>query len=157
MSAVRSLRSPVHGKMFREDAGMLPLMYCRFASVFLVLSSIALAQPPSNCLTSMIEGMWLHSYEEDHDGILVFRPPSFDFPMARGPREGFRFDRDGKFIRYGIGPTDRGSSQAGTWRMSSPGVIELRYPTSPSKPVFLKILACSTRVLEMAETTNTSR
>lgn len=57
---------------------------------------------------------WRHSFEEDHDGIQVYRPESFDFPPARG-RGGVEFGPDGKFVEWSPGRADVPESQPGTW------------------------------------------
>lgn len=37
---------------------------------------------------------WGHSFEEDSDGVTVYRPSDFSFPRARG-RAGIEFKADG--------------------------------------------------------------
>ncbi len=43
-------------------------------------------------------GRWTHSFEEDHDGISVYRRDDFAFPPARG-RRGVEFRPDGTLRR----------------------------------------------------------
>jgi hypothetical protein len=38
----------------------------------------------SKCSSPVTDVVWLHSYEEDHNGTQVFRPGSFAFPPSRG-------------------------------------------------------------------------
>ena len=57
-------------------------------------------------IESQVEGIkWIHSYEEDTDGVKVYRLASYDFPPSRG-RTGFLLKEDKSFINYEIAPTD---------------------------------------------------
>ena len=61
-----------------------------------------------------LDGRWGHSFEEDHDGLRVYRPAGFDFPRARG-RGGIEFRPDGSFVDWTIGRGDAGEPREGTW------------------------------------------
>ena len=63
----------------------------------------------------MLINKWGHSHEEDAEGILVYRPHTYNFPLARG-REWFEFKPDGSFIQYDIAPTDGNVTLPGTWK-----------------------------------------
>ncbi|QJD99425.1 hypothetical protein HH212_04785 [Massilia forsythiae] len=53
-------------------------------------------------------GSWTHSFEEDADGIEVFRPSaSFSFPPSRRPRRTLAFGADGQVGLGTPGPDDR--------------------------------------------------
>jgi hypothetical protein len=65
---------------------------------------------------------WFHSFEEDHDTLQVYRPESFDFPLARG-RTGFGFSPDGKFEQYDIAPADGLEKTQGTWQLEPGNVV----------------------------------
>ncbi|AQA03076.1 hypothetical protein BVC93_12245 [Mycobacterium sp. MS1601] len=60
------------------------------------------------------QGRWRHSFEEDHDGITVYRPESYTFPPARG-RGGVEFGPDGGFIDWGPGAADVPQGRHGFW------------------------------------------
>src|SRR5437667_6338660 len=45
-------------------------------------------------LQSCILGRWMHSHEEDMQGVMAFRPKDFSFPPSRG-RRGFDFREGG--------------------------------------------------------------
>ncbi|GAA1625938.1 hypothetical protein GCM10009744_12230 [Kribbella alba] len=65
-------------------------------------------------------GRWTHSFEEDHDGLRVYRRDDFAFPPARG-RRGVEFRPDGTFIEWVIGRGDAPEAKTGRWDPS--GVI----------------------------------
>ncbi len=58
---------------------------------------------------------WHHSFEEDKNDIMVFRPETFNFPPARG-RSGMEFKDDGTFIQIKVGSTDVNQSIKGEWK-----------------------------------------
>ena len=59
---------------------------------------------------------WIHSYEEDTDTELVYRPATFDFPPSRG-RTGFELKSDKSCVEIGIAPTDGPQKSQGTWEI----------------------------------------
>lgn len=60
-------------------------------------------------------GRWTHSFEEDHDGVSVYRHDDFAFPPARG-RRGVEFRPDGSFVEWRIGRGDAPEpGPAGRW------------------------------------------
>jgi len=61
---------------------------------------------------------WHHSFEEDKDDIIVYRPEKFNFPPARG-RSGIEFKPNGTFIQTSIGSTDANQSLKGQWKMKN--------------------------------------
>lgn len=66
-------------------------------------------------------GRWVHSYEDDHDGLSVFRRPEFPFPPARG-RRGIEFTADGGFIEWAIGRGDASQARPGRWERTPGGM-----------------------------------
>ncbi len=72
---------------------------------------------------------WIHSYEEDHDDVLVFRPADFAFPPARG-RDGLEFRADGTYVDWAIGAGDAADPREGSWRSVSDAVVETATPMS---------------------------
>ena len=61
--------------------------------------------------------LWLHSREEDKDGVTVYRPTdgSFKFPPARGARYGYKFAKNGIGAFTYPGPTDATEEKPLTW------------------------------------------
>jgi hypothetical protein len=60
-----------------------------------------------------LEGRWRHSFEEDHEGIRVYRPDDYDFPPSRR-RGGVEFGADGTFIDWGPAAPDV-NGRPGSW------------------------------------------
>jgi hypothetical protein len=68
-----------------------------------------------------VAGRWMHSFEEDHGDVLVYRPPEHDFPLARG-RDGIEFAPDGSFVEWAIGRGDAGQAVPGRWQADGSAV-----------------------------------
>ena len=68
---------------------------------------------------------WVHSYEEDTDQEMVFRPGSYAFPPARG-RKSFELAPDGSASLSGIGPDDRATRTSGEWKLDEANRLLLR-------------------------------
>ncbi|SCG76564.1 hypothetical protein GA0070614_5951 [Micromonospora coxensis] len=67
---------------------------------------------------------WTHSFEEDHEGVRVYRPAEHDFPPARG-RDGMEFHADGTFVDRPIGRGDANERRPGRWRCPPEGPIRV--------------------------------
>ena len=74
--------------------------------------------------TGQLHGRWTHSAEEDHDGILVYRPADYAFPPARG-RDGIEFRSDGSYVDWAIGRGDAGEARPGRWQSVSGGRVQV--------------------------------
>ena len=61
-----------------------------------------------------LAGRWVHSFEEDHDGIAVYRPFDHELPPARG-RDGIEFADDGSFTEWAVGRGDAREPIPGHW------------------------------------------
>lgn len=60
-------------------------------------------------------GHWTHSFEEDHDGICVYRRDDFAFPPARG-RRGLELRPDGALVEFALGRGDAPEARpVGQW------------------------------------------
>ncbi|MDQ1537510.1 MAG: hypothetical protein QOE58_1903 [Actinomycetota bacterium] len=70
-------------------------------------------------------GRWVHSREDDHDGINVYRRPDYDFPPARG-RRGVEFRADGSFLEWAIGRGDTAEARPGQWGQTPDGATVAR-------------------------------
>jgi hypothetical protein len=71
-----------------------------------------------------LTGRWLHAFEEDHDGVAVYRPADADFPRARG-RDGIEFGGDGSFTDWLIGRGDAGEPVPGHWQVDPDGRLQV--------------------------------
>ena len=69
-------------------------------------------------------GRWMHSFEEDHDGILVYRPADYPVPRARG-RAGIEFRPDGTYVDWAIGRGDANEARPGRWEPASDASVRV--------------------------------
>jgi hypothetical protein len=65
---------------------------------------------------------WLHSHEEDHDGITVYRPAGYTFPPSRGRRR-LELRPDGTAVEQLIGRNDVAVARPATWQEVAPGRV----------------------------------
>ncbi|MBO4210751.1 hypothetical protein GSF22_32875 [Micromonospora echinofusca] len=72
-----------------------------------------------------LHGRWMHSFEEDHEGVEVYRPSGHPFPPARG-RAGIEFHPDGTFVDLPVGRGDANEARPGRWRQGPQGPIDVR-------------------------------
>lgn len=101
-----------------------------------------------NNLPEDIFKKWGHSFEEDTDDIVVYRPADYAFPLARG-RAGIEFMPDGTFIDWGIAPTDAQQKIMGNWHIIGPGRIQISYEKNLRAPQNLEIVQCSNKELRI--------
>jgi hypothetical protein len=87
---------------------------------------------PEN-LASDVAGRWGHSFEEDHDGVRVYRPADHPFPRARG-RDWIELRPDGTCVDIGVGRGDAGEARPGTWRADG-GRLRLTLGTGGERSV----------------------
>jgi hypothetical protein len=65
---------------------------------------------------------WVHSFEEDHDDVEVYRPFDYEFPPARG-RDGIEFSDDGSFTEWAVGRGDAREPVPGQWQTADAGTV----------------------------------
>jgi hypothetical protein len=119
-----------------------------FLCLLLLAGSVVVSQSEASC--KCVTGTkWLHSYEEDTEGMTVFRPAGYDFPPSRGPREGITLNSDGRFVRYGIGQADAGSTRSGTWKWLQQDTAQLSYSDAEKKYTVLKVVSCTSNKLSL--------
>jgi hypothetical protein len=96
---------------------------------------------------------WMWSREEDKgDGIRVYRPSTYDFPLTRA-RTGVEFFKNGKFTAYEIGADDKPIQYEGQWiydKKSKTMEISFKHvdiraglmptTTEPRKPLVVEII-----------------
>ena len=71
---------------------------------------------------------WRHSFEEDRESLVVYRPEDFPLPRARG-RAGLELRADGTAVDWQIGPGDAGQPVEGRWVLERPGRLHLMFPS----------------------------
>ena len=99
-------------------------------------------------LHKQLEGTWLHAYEEDDNGVQVYRPNTYAFPPARG-RTGFAFDRAGLFTQYDIAPTDGLEGRKGTWKMDGDHIMRIALDDKKDPDYRLEIVSLQNNVLKV--------
>ena len=65
----------------------------------------------------LLHGRWVHSFEEDTDDEMVFRPADREFPPARG-RGSFELRPDGTYAESAPGPVDVPEQTGGAWSLA---------------------------------------
>ncbi|MEE2033714.1 hypothetical protein [Rhodococcus chondri] len=90
---------------------------------------------------------WWHSFEEDHDGIEVYRPDGFDFPPARG-RGGIEFRDDGTAVEWTSGRADAPEAYEGTWQPEADGE-SLEVATTGGRPRSVRVVHVDAHRLEI--------
>jgi hypothetical protein len=70
----------------------------------------------------LLHGSWIHSHEEDRGGEMVFRRPTYPFPLARGRNE-IELDPDGTYVESFPGPVDVPEEATGRWRLEEDRLI----------------------------------
>ncbi|MEG3960538.1 hypothetical protein QT982_34815 [Microcoleus sp. herbarium2] len=110
-----------------------------------------IVQVAAKTLPSQIFRRWTHSHEEDREDILVYRPKDYPFPPARG-REGLEFRKNGEFIRYQIGATDRILAVPGRWSIQNTNKVKVRFPNQSVSSYTLTILECDEQILKVRQT-----
>ena len=95
-------------------------------------------------LPNCVYKYWIHSYQEDTEDKIVYRPSTFEFPQSRG-RDGFETRENGEFILYIMGPTDRPEKIFGNFMIASNNLnIKL---ISIQKSYSITILSCDENLL----------
>jgi hypothetical protein len=91
---------------------------------------------------------WVHSREEDTEGVLVYRPSNFKFPPSRG-RERFEVKQSGEFIQYAIGRDDRSKKDIGHFQVVESNTLYISFDEVQLRPFTLQILTCDDDVLRV--------
>ena len=90
---------------------------------------------------------WMHSREEDAEGVEVFRPEDFGFPPSFG-RDGFEMHKNGVFIQEDIGPADGVVRVRGRWTLTGPRVVVVSLDEAATREGFtFEVVAVDETVL----------
>jgi hypothetical protein len=90
---------------------------------------------------------WGHSREEDANGVTVYRPAGYKFPLSRG-RDALEFRPDGTIVKSGPGADDRSRSAAGEWKSSGDKTLDVRL-AADSPPRHMTIVDCDEQILKV--------
>ncbi|MFD7235914.1 hypothetical protein ACFWAT_11455 [Streptomyces syringium] len=91
---------------------------------------------------------WTHSYEEDTEGVTVYRPVGYPFPPARG-RRGMEIVADGTYIDHAIGAADVPDAIPGRWSTPDGRSLVISFPGSDRSDRRLEILQCDSKLLKV--------
>ncbi len=117
-------------------------------SILSIVQLGCLDKPMNNNLPSAIFKQWIHSREEDTEKVKVYRPSDYQFPPSRG-RDGFEIKKNGEFIRYGIGPTDRPQKITGTWKAEGENQIRVSFEAQRQESYTMQVVSCDERLLKV--------
>jgi hypothetical protein len=92
--------------------------------------------------------VWMHSREEDADGVQVYRPEGYKFPPSRG-RTGFEIKKEGVFIGIEIAPADGSVKVPGQWKLEGKDKIVVTFADPKVKPRTLQIVSCDDKMLKV--------
>ncbi|WP_114778470.1 hypothetical protein [Botryobacter ruber] len=104
----------------------------------------------------LLQKTWLHSFEEDADDILVYRPNTYDFPPSRG-RTGFSLEPNGVVKEYVIAPTDGLEEHEGRWEHADHKLLHIHFNPKDKimKDYSLEIVELEDDVLKVKKNTET--
>lgn len=85
---------------------------------------------------------WTHSFEEDTEDTIVYRPADFEFPHSRG-RSGLEFKRDGTLISHGVGAADVPEPKQRQWEFDGPDIIQVSLKEGMQEPHVMNIIELS--------------
>jgi hypothetical protein len=89
---------------------------------------------------ALLQQRWTHSFEEDSAGTQVYRPQSWDFPLARRPREAFELRADGTAQLFLPGAEDRPQGADASWTEEDGEVVIRAAKEAARGPSKLRIL-----------------
>jgi hypothetical protein len=127
----------------------------KYASFLFLLCLVFLA---STCKKQTLESeltgkTWLHSYEEDEEDVLAYRPNSFDFPPSRG-RTGFLLEKNGVIKQYDIAPTDGLEEHIGQWEIINKDNVKVNIKGNgqPEQQYTIEIVSFKDNLLKLKRT-----
>ena len=77
---------------------------------------------------------WVHSHEEDTQGVRVYRPADYHFPPSRG-REGLEFRERGELVYYGITHADGSEASPGRWSIEAGNRVRVEVDNERVRPL----------------------
>jgi hypothetical protein len=127
----------------------------KWMAVFTSLWSLLLVTSTSGQITTNLHSgifkRWIHSHEEDREGVMVFRSSDYNFPPARG-RTGFELKEDGEFVAYEIGSDDRSQRVLGHWRSDQQNKLTVYFDNPLNKPYTIEIVSLDHDILKIRKT-----
>jgi hypothetical protein len=97
-----------------------------------------------------VTGHWVHSFEEDDENGIVYRPQGHKLPRARG-RAALELKQDGTSRYIGIGRGDRPDVAEGTWTLEQEkGRPRIRICFTSGETMDLPVVSATTEKLVIA-------
>ena len=138
----KNTTGPFFGKVIKVGTVAMQLIIFLSFGFINIQQSIQIRPDPA------IFQKWLHSYEEDTQGIKIYRPSSFDYPIGWG-RHGMKFKDDGTYILYDIAPNDEMVQICGNWKSLSKDQLEITFPAGEKETFILEIKELKPQVLKI--------
>jgi hypothetical protein len=104
--------------------------------------------PPGKQLPRELFRHWIHSREEDRDGIVAYRPEGYPFPASFG-REGFEMRPGGRVLQDVVGPADGTVQVPGHWRQVGPARVAFRFASDRQPDYAFEIVAVDDAMLRL--------
>ena len=89
---------------------------------------------------ALLRQRWIHSFEEDSADTQVYRPQSWDFPLARRPRESFELRADGTAQLFLPGAEDRPEAVEASWNEEGGEVVIRAAKKTAGAPSALRVI-----------------
>lgn len=99
-------------------------------------------------LQTCILGHWIHSHEEDAQGVMVYRSANFNFPPARG-RIGVDFRKGGELVYYGIARADGSEQSSGSWVIEGTDRVRIKVDSERIQPFVWQVVSCNDQALKV--------
>lgn len=113
----------------------------------LQLAALALFVVFGGCATtSPIVGYWVHAYEDDLPGELIFRPRTHTFAPAFA-RDAYDFRSDVTAIVHTVGPADGIVADTGRWMLSDDRMLTIT--TAAARPSRFDVAHVDTALLRL--------
>lgn len=100
-------------------------------------------------MTGAIYRRWLHSFEEDADGVVVYRPEDFGFPAAARPRAMLELRADGCFVQHLAARSQAPQAHEGRWSATPDGQLTLAYTVPARRPSRFALVQADEQVLRL--------
>lgn len=99
-------------------------------------------------LPKEVFGEWRHAYEEDKNGIAVYRSIDYSFAPSRG-REGFEIKQDGTFSKIATGQEDASETITGEWTQKGDKLIKISFEDNEHSPQKIEITESKEGILKV--------
>jgi hypothetical protein len=100
---------------------------CFLAFLLLTVLVLSNCKKDSDALLpdALFSKNWYNTRQQDASGAYVYQPEGTFEPMGWGI-DGFRFEKDGRFVLYTQGPADELLAVAGTWTVEGDNTFNIQ-------------------------------